>query len=89
MYTFPIDALKIARSFTARIGPRGENAEIVRTIVLLARDFGLEAIAEGVETAEQLEQLRLLNCKYAQGFYFSKPLKARDAQELLRDSPRW
>ena len=89
MYTFPIDALKIARSFTARIGPQGENAEIVRTIVLLARDFGLETIAEGVETAEQLEQLRLLNCKYAQGFYISKPLKARDAQELLRKSARW
>jgi diguanylate cyclase (GGDEF)-like protein/PAS domain S-box-containing protein len=89
MYTFPIDALKIASSFTARIGPQGKNAEIVRTIVLLARDFGLETIAEGVETAEQLEQLRLLNCKYAQGFHISKPLKARDAQELLRKSARW
>jgi diguanylate cyclase (GGDEF)-like protein/PAS domain S-box-containing protein len=89
MYSFPIDALKIARSFTARIGPEGENSEIVRTIVLLARDFGLETIAEGVETGEQLAQLRLLNCKYAQGFYLAKPLEGREALALLRKNPRW
>ncbi|MDX1437597.1 MAG: EAL domain-containing protein [Anaerolineales bacterium] len=89
MYSFPIDALKIARSFTARIGPQGENSEIVRTIVLLARDFGLDAIAEGVETEEQLAQLRELNCRYAQGFYFSKPLEGKDSLALLRKKPQW
>jgi diguanylate cyclase (GGDEF)-like protein/PAS domain S-box-containing protein len=89
MYSFPINALKIARSFIHRMGPQGENAEIVRTIVLLARDYGMQVIAEGVETSEQLAVLRSLKCPYAQGYYFAQPLKADAAEDLLAATPRW
>jgi diguanylate cyclase (GGDEF)-like protein/PAS domain S-box-containing protein len=89
MYSFPIDALKIARSFTTRIGSDGKNSEIVRTIVMLARDFGLQVVAEGVENAGQLSLLRQLNCSFAQGFYFAKPLTSEAAQALFRKNPRW
>jgi diguanylate cyclase (GGDEF)-like protein/PAS domain S-box-containing protein len=89
MYSFPINALKIARSFIHRMGPQGENAEIVRTIVMLARDYGMQVIAEGVETSEQLALLRALKCPYAQGYYFSKPMKAESIESLLAEAPRW
>jgi diguanylate cyclase (GGDEF)-like protein/PAS domain S-box-containing protein len=80
---FPIDTLKIDFSFINRIGDNGDGAEIVRTILLLARELGIDAIAEGVETKNQLEQLRLLECEYAQGFYFAKPLQPRLVTGLL------
>jgi len=51
-----------------------ENAEIVRTIAGLAQNLGMDVVAEGVETREQLEILRALGCKYGQGYFFSKPL---------------
>ena len=59
LHQFPIDILKIDRSFVSRIGPNGENSEIVETIVALAHNLGMEVVAEGVETAEQGEQLRV------------------------------
>ena len=65
----PIDALKIDRSF---IGDR-EGFEIVRAIVTLAHNLGMDAIAEGVETAQQVEQLQSLRCEYAQGYFFGRP----------------
>jgi EAL domain-containing protein (putative c-di-GMP-specific phosphodiesterase class I) len=61
----------------------GENAKIIQTIVTLARDLGMNVIAEGVETIEQCDRLRALRCEYGQGFFFSRPLDDAAAEELL------
>jgi len=82
LHRFQIDTLKIDRSFISAMGDRGENSEIVRTIVTLARNLGIDVIAEGVETAEQLNQLRALGCGQVQGFLFSRPV-ATDAAAAL------
>jgi EAL domain-containing protein (putative c-di-GMP-specific phosphodiesterase class I) len=86
---FPLDGLKIDRSFMIQPGHRSQDAEIVRTIAELARNLGIEVMAEGVETAEQLQQLRELQCAYGQGFYFSKPLGSEAARELIAEAPSW
>jgi EAL domain-containing protein (putative c-di-GMP-specific phosphodiesterase class I) len=81
---FPLDTLKIDRSFTSAMGSGGkEESMIVRTIMPLAHNLGLDVVAEGVETNEQVLLLRELRCKYAQGFYFSRPTTAEEAQILL------
>ena len=80
---FPIDTLKIDRSFVSGMGPRGENAEIVSIIVMLAHSLGMEVIAEGVETAEQLAMLRALQCGHVQGFYLSRPVPPEEVPALL------
>jgi EAL domain-containing protein (putative c-di-GMP-specific phosphodiesterase class I) len=69
---FPIDALKIDRSFVAALDSGG-SAAIVTAIVSMAHSLDLRVTAEGVETAEQLEHLRRLGCEYAQGFFFGRP----------------
>jgi EAL domain-containing protein (putative c-di-GMP-specific phosphodiesterase class I) len=89
MYSFPIDALKIDHSFIHRIGPEGENAEIVRTIILLSRDYGMQVIGEGIETAAQVAVLRELRCRYGQGFYFARPMDAANTEALLASDPQW
>ncbi len=58
--------------------------EVVRTIVELAKNLGMQVVAEGVETAEQVERLKALGCSFAQGFYFSRPVPAEQAGELVR-----
>jgi diguanylate cyclase (GGDEF)-like protein/PAS domain S-box-containing protein len=88
LHRFPINALKIDHSFVSRMGI-DENLEIVRTIMNLARNLGMEVIAEGVETKEQVAQLKALSCDYAQGFYFSRPVESRLAQRLIASSPVW
>ena len=82
----PVDILKIDRSFVQNIGPRGENTEIVRTIIDLSRSLGMGIVAEGVETKAQLEGLRALGCKSIQGFYFAKPLTADAALQFIQQS---
>ena len=89
LHQFPFDTLKIDRSFVAGMGPCGQNMEIVRTIVSLAKELGLDVIAEGVETARQLVQLRELGCQFAQGYYFSRPLTAEAASAMLEAPPDW
>ena len=79
----PISTLKIDRSFVAPIGANGENAEIVRTIVMLARNLKMRVVAEGVENEAQLHLLKKLNCEAAQGYYFSKPLDFDEAMNLI------
>ena len=75
---FPIDALKIDRSFVMDLGASNDGATICATIIAMARQLGLTVIAEGVETNEQVEFLRTQNCDQIQGFLFSKPLTAAD-----------
>src|SRR5918994_6654517 len=80
LHRFPIDTLKIDRSFVTRMVDNSENIEIVRTIVMLAQTLGMDVVAEGVETKEQLALLRQLGCEYGQGYYFSKPVNAAQAE---------
>jgi EAL domain-containing protein (putative c-di-GMP-specific phosphodiesterase class I) len=81
---FPLDTLKIDRSFTSAMGSGGkEESMIVRTIMPLAQNLGLDVVAEGVETHEQVSLLKELRCKYAQGYFFSRPINAQDAEKLL------
>jgi len=89
LHKFPINILKVDRSFVSRVGEMGENLEIVRAIVMLARSLGMEVVAEGVETAVQLAQMRAIGCEYGQGYFFSKPLDSEAATALLRRSPTW
>ena len=83
LHRFPIDTLKIDRSFVAGTSGDNENSEIVRTILLLARNLGMDVVAEGVETIEQLGLLRESFCEYGQGFFFCKPVPAEEAGHLL------
>ena len=89
LHRFPLDTLKIDRSFTNALGQGGDSMEIVQTILPMANSLRLNVIAEGVETAEQLAILRKLRCEYAQGYYFSKPITADEAEALLQKRPRW
>ena len=83
LHKFPIDTLKIDRSFVTRMAENPENIEIVRTIILLAQVLGMDVIAEGVETKEQLKILRDLKCEYGQGYYFSRPATAPDVEKII------
>ncbi|HLF95414.1 MAG TPA: EAL domain-containing protein, partial [Planctomycetota bacterium] len=89
LHRFPIDAVKIDRSFVSRIGAKREGHEIVRAIVTLAHNMGMRVIAEGVETGDQLGELRMLKCGYGQGYLFSKPVSAEEIAALVATEPRW
>src|SRR5205085_6333672 len=82
LHRFPIDTLKIDRSFVSRMH-LPKNAEIVRTIVSLAVNLGMDVIAEGVESREQIIQLTGLGCQYVQGYLLSKPVDAQAMHELI------
>lgn len=84
LHRFPIDVLKIDRSFVCRIGAKGENSEIARAIATLAHGMGLSVVAEGIETREQFLELRSLSCNYGQGNLFSMPVSVSEAEKLLR-----
>ncbi len=70
---FPVDTLKIDRSFVQRIGEQGEGDEIVRLIVGLADTLKLAVVAEGIETAMQVAHLTSLGCQYGQGYHYARP----------------
>jgi EAL domain-containing protein (putative c-di-GMP-specific phosphodiesterase class I) len=84
LHRFPIDILKIDRSFVSSMRPGGEGEEIVRTILTLAQGLDLQVVAEGVETREQADALRRLRCDYAQGYLYSRPITAEAAEALLQ-----
>jgi len=89
LHRFPLDTLKIDRSFISGMGDDGEGMEIARTILPMANNLRLDVVAEGVETVQQVAMLRKLHCKYAQGFYFSKPLSAEGTAALLAGDLTW
>ncbi|MBD1861162.1 MULTISPECIES: EAL domain-containing protein [Trichocoleus] len=89
LHRFPIDQLKIDRSFVKRLGADDESAEIVRAIVTLAHNLGIHVTAEGVETAEQLTQLRALECEYGQGYFFFQPLTEAVVEKLILTEQQW
>jgi len=81
---FPVDVLKIDRSFVRQISNTGDDTVIVTAVIGMAHNLGLRVVAEGVETLEELEFLRAHQCDEAQGFYFSRPLPPRQFAELMR-----
>ena len=83
LHRLPIDTLKVDRSFIQRIDSDGEQLAIVRTIITLAWNLGMEVVAEGAETAKQVAQLKALHCEYAQGYFFSRPLDTMTAEQYL------
>jgi len=87
LHRFPVNTLKIDRSFIGRMAEGDENAEIVRTICTLANNLGMQVVAEGVETREQLNRLRSLHCEYGQGFLFSKAVDAEAATVMVLENP--
>jgi len=89
LHRFPLDTLKIDRSFISGAADGSEGMEIARTIMPMAKNLRLDVVAEGVETIEQVGLLRRLQCKYAQGYYFSKPLAPEEVPPLLAEEPSW
>jgi diguanylate cyclase (GGDEF)-like protein len=89
LHRFPLDTLKIDRSFISGMGEEGEGMEIARTILPMANNLRLDVVAEGVETIQQVAMLKKLHCKYAQGFYFSRPLSAEGTAALLAGGLTW
>ena len=81
---FPVDALKIDRSFTRGMETHKDTAEIIGTLTTMAKQLGLHVVAEGIENEEQVALLRSLNCESAQGYLFAKPLDVKRATELLK-----
>jgi EAL domain-containing protein (putative c-di-GMP-specific phosphodiesterase class I) len=80
---FPISAIKIDKSFVDEIGKSRRGVELIRAILSMARELGMEAIAEGIETSEQLDCLKELSCSLGQGFLLSRPLNQKTAEKLM------
>jgi diguanylate cyclase (GGDEF)-like protein len=89
LHRFPVDTLKIDRSFVNLINAEGHNCEIVKTIITLAHSLKMKAIAEGVETPSQVTHLKNLGCDAAQGYFFSKPLNLQLAESIIVNNPQW
>ncbi len=83
LHDFPVDALKIDRSFVEGLNDSKEKSEIVNAIATLAHSMNMDIVAEGVETEEQLNHIISLHCEYLQGFLFSRPLESKKAEDLL------
>jgi diguanylate cyclase (GGDEF)-like protein/PAS domain S-box-containing protein len=86
LHQLPISTLKIDRSFISKITDKADTAEIIKTILLLAKNLNLNVVAEGIETPIQLEVLKTLHCDLGQGYYFAKPLSVTDAAEFIKES---
>jgi EAL domain-containing protein (putative c-di-GMP-specific phosphodiesterase class I) len=82
---FPMDTLKIDRSFVERLGGDPADVALVRTIVRLGQSLGMSTVAEGIEDAAQLDALQELGCDLAQGYFLSRPVPAAEAGRLLRE----
>jgi diguanylate cyclase (GGDEF)-like protein len=89
LHRLPLDAIKIDRSFVMRMEDGPTHMQLVRTVRDLARNIGVAAVAEGVETPAQLATLRALGCESAQGYLFSRPAPAYEIEQLLVRDPRW
>jgi len=86
LHRLPVNSLKIDRSFVSQMAESEEHSEIVRTIVRLAQNLKMEVIAEGIETAEQLDQLNELNCGFGQGYLFARPMDANMAEAFISEN---
>jgi EAL domain-containing protein (putative c-di-GMP-specific phosphodiesterase class I) len=84
---FPIDILKIDRSFVSQMLASVDNQKIVNAIMSLGKSLGMEVIAEGIEQSAEAEHLRGWGCEYGQGYVFSKPLDVASAKAMLTNGP--
>jgi EAL domain-containing protein (putative c-di-GMP-specific phosphodiesterase class I) len=85
LHRFPVDSLKVDRSFVTNLHERPENLAIVRTVVDLARSLGLSVVVEGIETEKQLAFIQGLGCDYGQGWLFARALDPTQVDEVLED----
>lgn len=88
LHRFPLDILKIDKSFVSNMGESGEHSDIVRTIINLAHHLKMQVIAEGVETLGQLKILSELGCEWGQGYFFSRPIDSQKVLDLLGNQNR-
>ena len=89
LHRLPIDAVKVDREFVRRCGPEGEHLEIAVAVVSIARAFGIQVVAEGIESELQLDHMRRLGCDFGQGWLFGRAMNADAAVELTSAGPRW
>jgi diguanylate cyclase (GGDEF)-like protein len=89
LHRFPINYLKVDQAFVSSTGANSKNCQITATIISLAHQLGIKAIAEGVETLNHLQHLQALACEEAQGYLFSKPLDLAAAEQLILTNPQW
>jgi diguanylate cyclase (GGDEF)-like protein len=92
LHRFPVDTLKVDQSFVRQMYGHEDSdkyKQIVRTVIMLGHNLGLDVIAEGIETEEQRQALQQLDCEYGQGFLFSKPLPQEQITQLLQQDPQW
>lgn len=85
----PLDSLKIDRSFVSEVLSSKEDAEVVRAIIGLAHNLGLQVIAEGIESEDQRDRLNEMGCDFGQGFFFAKPLPSAEAVRLVQSDASW
>ena len=83
LHLFPFDTLKIDQSFVRQIDTKPKNQQIVHSTISLAHKLGLDVIAEGIETDQEAEILRNMNCKFGQGLLYEFPLPVADAENLM------
>jgi diguanylate cyclase (GGDEF)-like protein len=89
LHRLPIDAIKVDRAFVSTMDSDEKNLQLVRTILTFARIVGLSTVAEGISSAEQLRELRALECEYGQGYLFSAPISHDAVADLLTADPVW
>ena len=89
LHRFPLDVLKIDRSFMGTMSANNDYSDVVHTVVTMAHALNMGVTVEGVETREQLAQLMKLDCDFAQGFLFSRPVNAETARKLIVAEPEW
>jgi EAL domain-containing protein (putative c-di-GMP-specific phosphodiesterase class I) len=85
----PIDTLKVDRSFVDGLGREADDSSIVAAIIALGRALGLRVLGEGVETEEQLRELRALGCDFAQGYHFARPMAPAELESLVDAAQCW
>jgi EAL domain-containing protein (putative c-di-GMP-specific phosphodiesterase class I) len=86
---FPVDGLKIDRSFIDALSEGSDAKRLVQAIIDIAHSLEISVTAEGIETAEQLALLKTLACEYGQGYFFSKPMGHSAIEQLLERAPTW
>jgi EAL domain-containing protein (putative c-di-GMP-specific phosphodiesterase class I) len=87
LHRLQANTVKVDRSFVSRMGVDAKGSEMVRAIVALALNLGMDVVAEGVENLEQMVALQMLGCAHAQGFYFSRAVDLRAAGDLIESQP--
>jgi EAL domain-containing protein (putative c-di-GMP-specific phosphodiesterase class I) len=85
LHSLPLDVLKIDRSFISRMDESSDSLQIVQTIMNLAKNLGMDVVAEGTETAAQVAHLKALGCEFGQGYYFSRPVAAARIHAMLQN----